>query len=219
MAVLRVRDTGIGIAPDMLPRIFELFVQVDHAATTVAGRAGHRPDAGEEPRGDAQRDGRGPQRRAGQGQRVRRPAAALGAGARPGSWPGDGAAGRIEPPSPSGHRLLVVDDNQDAADSLAMLLRLQGHEVRVAHSGLAALEMTKSLSAGRGVPGHRDAGDGRLRSRPPAAAAARPGERGAGGADRLGPARGPPPHGGSRVRPPSREAAGAEGGGRVCWPN
>ena len=42
--MLRVRDTGIGIAPDMLPRIFELFVQVDHASTTVAGRAGHRPD-------------------------------------------------------------------------------------------------------------------------------------------------------------------------------
>ena len=56
MAVLRVRDNGIGIAPHMLPRIFELFVQVDHAATKVAGRAGHRPDAGEEPRGDAQRD-------------------------------------------------------------------------------------------------------------------------------------------------------------------
>ena len=81
MAVLRVRDNGIGIAPDMLPRIFELFVQVDHAATQVAGRAGHRPDAGEEPRGDARRDGRGPQRRAGQGERVRRAAAALGAGA------------------------------------------------------------------------------------------------------------------------------------------
>ena len=81
MAVLRVRDNGIGIAPDMLPRIFELFVQVDHASTKVAGRAGHRPDAGEEPRGDAQRDGRGPQRRAGQGERVRRAAAALGAGA------------------------------------------------------------------------------------------------------------------------------------------
>ena len=47
-------------------------------------------------------------------------------------------------PSPSGNRLLVVDDNQDAADSLAMLLRLQGHDVRVAHSGQAALEMTKA---------------------------------------------------------------------------
>jgi CheY-like chemotaxis protein len=48
------------------------------------------------------------------------------------------------PPAPSGLRLLVVDDNQDAADSLAMLLRLQGHEVRVAYSGVAALEMTKT---------------------------------------------------------------------------
>jgi CheY-like chemotaxis protein len=41
---------------------------------------------------------------------------------------------------------MVVDDNQDAADSLAMLLRLQGHEVRVAYSGMAALEMTKTYT-------------------------------------------------------------------------
>ena len=39
-----------------------------------------------------------------------------------------------------------MDDNQDAANSLAMLLRLQGHEVRVAHNGPAALEMTKSYA-------------------------------------------------------------------------
>lgn len=51
-----------------------------------------------------------------------------------------------EPPSPSGYRLLVVDDNQDAADSLAELLRLQGHEVRVAYSGVAALEMAKTYA-------------------------------------------------------------------------
>ena len=50
------------------------------------------------------------------------------------------------PSSPSGNRLLVVDDNQDAASSLAMLLRLEGHEVRVAFSGMAALEMTKAYS-------------------------------------------------------------------------
>ena len=40
-----------------------------------------------------------------------------------------------EPARASGHRLMVVDDNKDAALSLAMLLRLQGHEVRVAHDG------------------------------------------------------------------------------------
>lgn len=46
---------------------------------------------------------------------------------------------------PSGYRLLIVDDNQDAAVSLAMLLNLQGHEVRIAHSGPAALDMTKTF--------------------------------------------------------------------------
>lgn len=37
--------------------------------------------------------------------------------------------------------VLAVDDNVDAADSMAMLLRLSGHEVRVAHNGLKALEL------------------------------------------------------------------------------
>ena len=52
-AVLRVRDSGIGIAPDMLPHIFELFVQVDHAAARSQGGLGIGPDPGEEPRGNA----------------------------------------------------------------------------------------------------------------------------------------------------------------------
>jgi CheY-like chemotaxis protein len=43
------------------------------------------------------------------------------------------------------HRLMVVDDNRDAADSLALLLRLQGHEVAVAHSGESALETAESF--------------------------------------------------------------------------
>ena len=55
---------------------------------------------------------------------------------------GEIAERRTSIPS-SGHRLLVVDDNKDAADSLAMLLSLQGHEVRVAHSGPAALELAR----------------------------------------------------------------------------
>jgi CheY-like chemotaxis protein len=58
--------------------------------------------------------------------------------------PAPGAS--ADPIAPSGHRLLVVDDNQDAANSLAMLLRLQGHEVRVAYSGMAAVEMTKTYT-------------------------------------------------------------------------
>jgi len=41
---------------------------------------------------------------------------------------------------------MVVDDNQDAANSLAMLLKLKGHEVRVAYSGMAALEMMKTYT-------------------------------------------------------------------------
>lgn len=39
------------------------------------------------------------------------------------------------------HRVLIVDDNRDAADSLSMLLRLRGNEVRTAYDGLQAVEM------------------------------------------------------------------------------
>jgi CheY-like chemotaxis protein len=43
------------------------------------------------------------------------------------------------------HRILVVDDNQDSADSLAMLLQLSGHEVHTAHDGLEAVEAATQL--------------------------------------------------------------------------
>jgi CheY-like chemotaxis protein len=44
------------------------------------------------------------------------------------------------------HRLLVVDDNRESAITLAMLLRLEGHEVWVAHDGRTALELAKAHS-------------------------------------------------------------------------
>ena len=118
-----------------------------------------------------------------------------------------------EPARSSGHRLLVVDDNRDAADSLAMLLRLQGHEVRVAHDGPAALEMVKGyrpelVFLDIGMPGMDGYEVARRLRQQPGLENVR-----AGGADRLGPARGPPPHGGSGVRPPSRQARGAESPG------
>jgi PAS domain S-box-containing protein len=144
-AVLRVRDTGIGIAPQMLPRIFELFVQVDHASTKAQGGLGigltlvknlvemHNGTVEARSEGLAQ----------GSEFVVKLPLVAQEVGSDQGGETGQQA---IPPPASSGHRLMVVDDNQDAADSLAMLLRLQGHEVRVAFSGVAALEITKGYT-------------------------------------------------------------------------
>ncbi len=156
LAVLRVRDNGIGIAPDMLPRVFDLFVQVDQAAARSQGGLGigltlvknlvEMHNGAVEARSDGL--GRGCE------LIVRLP---LSEEALARAHDGDPSP-HAQAPSPSGHRLLVVDDNQDAADSLAMLLRLQGHEVRVAYSGMAALELTKDYSPGLvlldiGMPG------------------------------------------------------------------
>ena len=43
------------------------------------------------------------------------------------------------------HRVLVIDDNEDAADSLAQLLRLDGHEVEVAYNGMSALARVRAF--------------------------------------------------------------------------
>jgi CheY-like chemotaxis protein len=57
----------------------------------------------------------------------------------------EAASEPVQAVSSSGRRLLVVDDNQDAANSLTTLLRLQGHKVRVAHDGPAALETARDF--------------------------------------------------------------------------
>jgi PAS domain S-box-containing protein len=143
-AVLRVRDNGMGITPLMLPRIFELFVQADHAAAAAQGGLGigltlvknlvemHNGTV------EARSEGRG----RGSEFVVRLPLAARETDEAPSANAG------VQAPAPasSGLRLLVVDDNHDAADSLVMLLRLKGHEVRVAYSGMAVLEMTKTYT-------------------------------------------------------------------------
>ena len=58
--------------------------------------------------------------------------------------------------------ILVVDDNVDAADSLAMLLQLAGHDAKVAYSSEAALAFATSFSSRLCIAGHRPARDGRL---------------------------------------------------------
>jgi PAS domain S-box-containing protein len=137
LAILSVRDDGIGISPDMLPHVFELFVQADHAAAKAAGGLGVGLTL---VKNLVQMHG----------GTVEACSAGLGKGCEfvvslpllvggepalhPTSQEPDVQAARTPALS-----VLVVDDNADAAQSLATLLRLRGHEVRVVHDGASAL--------------------------------------------------------------------------------
>ena len=138
--VLKVRDDGIGIAPGMLPHVFELFVQADSAATRSQGGLGIGltlvQSLVEMHGGTVTVESEG----LGKGAEftVRLPALLHKPET---NTPAPDAA---SPPPSSGHRVLIVDDNVDAAESLAMLLRLDGHDVRVAHEGTSALEMARA---------------------------------------------------------------------------
>jgi CheY-like chemotaxis protein len=136
-AVIRVRDTGIGIAASVLPKVFDLFTQGDRTLDRAEGGLGigltlvrrltemhggtvHAFSAGE-----------------GKGSEfvVRLPLLP----------PQHNIPYRlnVEPErtkAATSQRVLIVDDNKDSADSLAMLLRLIGSEVRTAHDGRSALQ-------------------------------------------------------------------------------
>jgi signal transduction histidine kinase/DNA-binding response OmpR family regulator len=143
MVVLRVRDNGIGIPRDMIAAVFDLFTQVDRALDRSEGGLGigltlvrrlvemHGGTVA------AQSDGLGH----GSEFIVRLPEHALqSAPALPASAPTS-----ISAPPPQ-RRVLLVDDNVDSADSLGMLLRLNGYEVHVVHDGPAALEAARNLT-------------------------------------------------------------------------
>ncbi len=140
--VIRVRDDGIGIAPEMLPRIFDLFVQAQSSLDRSQGGLGIGLTLVRtlvELHGgmiEVHSDGLG----RGSEIVVRLPfepqtqSAAVEA---------LGAARSEDGNSP--RRILVVDDNVDTAQSMALLLRLKGHQVEVAHDGPAALEAARSF--------------------------------------------------------------------------
>ncbi|MDB5340721.1 MAG: chemotaxis protein methyltransferase CheR [Planctomycetaceae bacterium] len=142
-AILAVRDTGIGIAPDMLPHVFELFVQADHATTKAQGGLGIGLTLVKNL--VEMHDGSVEAHSAGLGKGcefvVRFPLK-LQNTQYPVADKTSAQENRVIPSS--GHQLLVVDDNHDAAVSLAVWLRLQGYEVRIAHDGVSALELVKS---------------------------------------------------------------------------
>jgi PAS domain S-box-containing protein len=136
-ATVSVADNGIGIPPAMLRRVFEMFTQVDRTLEKTTGGLGVGLSLVE---GLVRLHGGTVEARSegeGEGSEfvVRLPLAP----------PPDGGAVEQEsrpsggtPPAP--RRILVVDDNVDAADSLSQLLAMFGHEVRTTHDGEAGLE-------------------------------------------------------------------------------
>ncbi|HWG47207.1 MAG TPA: PAS domain S-box protein [Gemmataceae bacterium] len=140
-AIVRVRDNGLGIPTQMLPRVFEMFTQVNRSLERSQGGLGiglalvqnlvHMHS------GTIEAHSAG----LGQGSEfiVRLPIA-----------PADGEDAAESPgqqaqqPDPSvGRRILVIDDNVDAADSLAMLLRMLKNEVHVAHDGPSGIDLAR----------------------------------------------------------------------------
>jgi signal transduction histidine kinase/CheY-like chemotaxis protein len=134
--VLSVRDTGVGIPAPMLPMVFDMFTQGDRTLERSQGGLGVGlsivRSLVEMHGGTVEAKSTG----YGKGSEfvVRLPVVQPVPPVR-GEGPGDRAAR-----PPSGRRILVVDDNVDAADSLAMVLRLMGSEVRTAHNGEDGLE-------------------------------------------------------------------------------
>ena len=134
-AVLRVRDTGIGIAPNLLPHVFDLFTQAERSLDRSQGGLGIGLCL------------------------VQRLVELHGGTVSAHSVQGQGSEFVVRLPSmltwveapgllvaaPAGPlekhcRVLVVDDNVDAAQTLEMLLEFSGYEVRMVHDGLSAVE-------------------------------------------------------------------------------
>jgi PAS domain S-box-containing protein len=138
-AVVRVKDNGVGIAPDKLHAIFDMFSQVD----TPLGRADQGLGIGlalakslaelHEGSIAVRSDGPG----LGSEFEVRLPVGA-----------GDARPPRTSPslpPTVTDRRILIVDDNEDSATSLAMLLEMMGNETHVAHDGVAAFDAARTV--------------------------------------------------------------------------
>ncbi len=143
--IIRVRDNGVGIPPERLAGIFEMFSQVEETLGRSQGGLGIGlslvRSVVELHGGTVQAGSAGP----GQGSTftVRLPALRGGKDEEEQGKAESASAGET-----AICRILVVDDNRDAAESLAMLLRFAGHEVHTAHTGPAAL-----TAAGKFRPG------------------------------------------------------------------
>jgi PAS domain S-box-containing protein len=134
---IEIADSGVGIAPDLLPKVFDLFVQSERTLDRAQGGLGiglaivkrlvemHQGEV----------IARSPGLGGGSTFEIRLPRIA-----RP-----QALSAQATPIQAPPRRVLIVDDNQDAANSLAALLTLRGHETQVAYGGRQALEQSESF--------------------------------------------------------------------------
>ena len=134
-AAISVRDTGVGIPASMLPRVFELFAQVDRPAGLARGGLGIGltlvKTLAELHGGSVHVHSDGDER--GSEFVVRLPLASVQVPTQPDSGESSAPALHASP------KVLVVDDNRDAADSLGMLLGVLGTDFRIVYDGPSAL--------------------------------------------------------------------------------
>jgi PAS domain S-box-containing protein len=139
-AVIEVRDTGIGIAAEALPNVFEMFAQANRTRGLASGLGiglALVSALAEMHGGTVTAQSEGADR--GSTFAVRLPAL-------PASELENARARQpAAPPATVRRRVLVADDNLDAAESLAMLLTMMGHEVRAAHDGAQAVEQAEQF--------------------------------------------------------------------------
>ena len=142
-AVIRVRDTGMGIPPEMLGKVFDLFTQVDRSIDRSQGGLGVGLTLvrklvelhGGSVRVASEGSGKGAEftvrlpLQSGSAMAERKPESAAAA-----------------PAADDKLRVLIVDDNNDAADSLARFFRHSGHETRVAYDGRDAIAAAGEFS-------------------------------------------------------------------------
>jgi PAS domain S-box-containing protein len=138
--VVTVEDTGIGIPPEALPRIFDMFSQVDRSIERRTGGLGIGLAL---VKGLVEMHGGSVSAASGGVGSTFQVTLPVVDGPRNRDEPGDddAAVGQRGP----ARRILVVDDNRDSAGSMATMLQLLGHEVRVAHDGVQAIEEAEAF--------------------------------------------------------------------------
>jgi PAS domain S-box-containing protein len=139
-AVIRVRDRGVGIPPEMLGKVFDLFAQVERTVDRSEGGLGIGlslvKNLVELHGGQIQASSAG----RGRGAEF---CVSLPCSSQRVAEAGEAPERCADAPLPSAQRVLIVDDNRDAAESLAMVLALRGYDTAVCHDGQEAVELAQ----------------------------------------------------------------------------